>query len=830
MNLRVWGRSRVIDVLLIAALAVAGPIPAFATETHQFDVPTEDAPTAIRDFASQAHVQILVAGENINDKHLHAISGEFSTEQGLRLLLADSGLSPRYVGDRSIALVKASDVNSPLQGDPKEGKKSSSQDFRVAQLAQGTTAQSSSLGSSAVVSHDINGGLTEIVVTAEKRPERLLDTPLAVTAVTSGDIEARGISALEDMQYAVPGLTIAQYGVGQQRLQLDGIASILGGTGLPVVSIYLDEMPLNVVGAYQPDVRLFDMERVEVLHGPQPTLYGDGAMGGTIHYITAAPDLKKFGGYVDGQWGSVKDGSDSYRGVAVLNAPLVDGVLGLRMMAGYERDGGWIRSLPTGQDDVNDHEFKVFRVKVLYRPLDALSVSFLYQHEEGSQEYSDFGMLNRTTAQFASPSTQTIDLGNLVASYDFGSATLLSTTGFFHNVDAINLDITGFFAPLLPIFYPPSLAATVDRAYIATPTDDHVFTEELRLSSNGGQPFNYTAGVYYRHYDANSAVSILTAPELNPPLDEAPSTKTFQDWAAFAELRYTFTDRLEALLGLRHFQERQSIETTSEGLLVVPGTESAEGTFVSNNPRLNISYKISTQGLVYANVAKGFRSGGFNLGLANAPPTYGPETLWTYTLGAKQQWLDHRLDADLSVYYNNWTRMQTTGYSNGTPLNYVTNSGRASGPGVNFALNASPISDLTASVTLGYADMKHDDKSAVTNPGDPVDLVAKWTYSAVLDYHRPLADGVRLISRLDYGYGSGYQITVRNTPSGIFSTPSRAVLDARLGVDLGRYQVYAFGHNLTDNNGQLFPGPLGTNPEAVLPTPRTIGLGGRVSF
>src|SRR6267154_1714891 len=141
MSLRVKGRSRVIDLLLIAALAAAGPIPAFAAETHQFYVPAEDAPTAIRDFASQAHVQILVAGENVREKHLHPVSGEFSTEQGLRILLADSGLSPQYVGDRSIALVVASDADSSPQGNAKEGKKSSSQDFRVAQVDQGATTQ-----------------------------------------------------------------------------------------------------------------------------------------------------------------------------------------------------------------------------------------------------------------------------------------------------------------------------------------------------------------------------------------------------------------------------------------------------------------------------------------------------------------------------------------------------------------------------------------------------------------------------------------------------------------------------------------------------------------
>jgi iron complex outermembrane receptor protein len=121
MSLRVKGRSHVIDVLLTAAIAIAGTIPAFATETHQFDVPAEDAPTAIRDFASQAHVQILVAGENVSEKRLHPVSGEFSTEQGLQLLLADSGLSPQYVGDRSIALIKASDLDPSLQANAKEG-------------------------------------------------------------------------------------------------------------------------------------------------------------------------------------------------------------------------------------------------------------------------------------------------------------------------------------------------------------------------------------------------------------------------------------------------------------------------------------------------------------------------------------------------------------------------------------------------------------------------------------------------------------------------------------------------------------------------------------
>ena len=205
MSLPVRGRSRVIDVVLIAALAAAGTIPAFATETHQFDVPAEDAPTAIRDFASQAHVQILVAGENVREKHLHPVSGELSTEQGLRILLADSGLSPQYVGDRSIALVRASDVTATPEGSAKEGKRSSSGEFRVAQVDQGKTSSAAPVGKPATGSSPA-AGLSEIIVTAQKREERLIDVPISISVLTEEALQERNVVDLSDLAFAVPGL------------------------------------------------------------------------------------------------------------------------------------------------------------------------------------------------------------------------------------------------------------------------------------------------------------------------------------------------------------------------------------------------------------------------------------------------------------------------------------------------------------------------------------------------------------------------------------------------------------------------------------------------
>jgi hypothetical protein len=198
MDFGIKGRPRVIDILLIAALAVAGPIPAFATETHQFDVPAEDAPTAIRDFASQAHVQILVAGENVKEKHLHAVTGEFSTDQGLRLLLADSGLTPQYTGDRSIALVTSANANSMANSDDsqskggRKGEKTLGNSFCLAQMDSGKTSSAASLGgSNSSEDSKLSRPLDEVVVTARKRSESLEDVPMSITVVDAATLAHR---------------------------------------------------------------------------------------------------------------------------------------------------------------------------------------------------------------------------------------------------------------------------------------------------------------------------------------------------------------------------------------------------------------------------------------------------------------------------------------------------------------------------------------------------------------------------------------------------------------------------------------------------------------
>jgi iron complex outermembrane receptor protein len=832
--------------LTLGGLAAAGD--AAAAIRKQTDIPAEGLAPALNALAKDRNFQIVYVTEEIANVRTEGAIGEFTTEEALKKLLTGTGLTYRYLDEKTVTVGSAqmsresggSATKIPSSESPndananQEGKKSSSGSFRVAQVDQGKSSSPSSIGEQSSTSQDNSksapSGLAEIIVTAQKREERLIDVPLAVTAVTGQDIESRGITDLQDMQGAIPGLTIADTGIGLTRLQLDGIAESNGGaSGLPVVAVYLDEMPLNEFGSFQPDVRLLDMQRVEVLHGPQPTLYGDGAMGGTIHYVTASPDLNKFTGYADGWWGSVAGGSDSYRGIAVLNAPIIDGKLGLRIAASYERDGGWIDSIPTGQKDINDHEIATVRAKMLFQPSDGVSVSLLLQHQKADQADQDFGNQDGQTALFPSPSSQTIDLGNLIVTDNLGPVTLLSSTGVLHNVTNSYDDITSYLHPFLAFFYPPAVASTIQQIGLLADRDDRVFTEEMRLSSNSSGPFNYLVGAYYRYYTVDSTGGFPTVPVVQPPLSDTGGSALDRSWATFAEVRYAVTDRFQILGGLRHFEDNQSSTTSNTGLLSPPGPQPPSGTFVSNSPRLNLSYKISTDALIYANAAKGFRSGGTNGAPNNGHPTFGPETLWTYTLGTKEEWFEHRLSTDLSVYYNHWTNMQTVGFQNGSPTEYTGNGGAASGPGVDFSLMVKPLPDLLLSGTVGYSDMHHDTTTTDAHVGDPVDLVAKWTASASVDYRRPITSLSKLISRVDYQYSSGYFLVVRNSAPGIWQTPSRSVLNARIGAQISDFEVYLVGSNLANNHNPLYPA-LGAFIEPVLPTPRTLGIEVKWSF
>ena len=328
--------------------------------------------------------------------------------------------------------------------------------------------------------------------------------------------------------------------------------------------------------------------------------------------------------------------------------------------------------------------------------------------------------------------------------------------------------------------------------------------------------------------------SSVTAPQAAPftilLTDESVRTKTV---ATYAEANYAFTPKLKLTAGLRYFKERLSQDTltTSFGADTV---DVNSATFTTLNPRVNLSYEADRDSMVYANVAKGFRGGGFNLtstGGADStvPPTFKPDNIWTYELGTKQQLFQNRAFLDASIYRSMWSGVQSYGFAPGNPVVIVTNSGHVEGWGADVSLSTRPLVGLTVTGTYSWNNLAFNEATGDKLPGDPVDGAVRKTISASVDYRHSLADGVTGFARIDYQHAGPARLTLRNFNQ-IIQRPGRNLVNLRLGADLDKYEIALFATNLFDQKAPNIIGPFGVFAENLEQRPRTIGVSGRADF
>lgn len=677
--------------------------------------------------------------------------------------------------------------------------------------------------------------LGEIVVTAQKTAQKLQDVPLSVSAITGKEIDRRNVVDLKDMESSVPGLSTVGAGPGTSFVQIRGVSNTLGA---PTVGIYLDEMPVN--GTTQNgtiDVRMLDLQRVEVLRGPQGTLYGEGSMGGTIRYITASPDLERVSGNAEGEVSTVEDGGQGYRANGVLNVPIIKGVLGARFVVAGEKDAGWIDDVLTGKKNVNDANFLTFRGKFLFEPTSGTKITLLALHQEVEQAYQNVGIDGVTSTRVLTTNNERYNLFNGVLNQDLGFANLLVSLGYLADHKKTARDLTPTFLPLLEAAPPFGLGLpTGFISAIGLPSNvvNHVYTSEARLSSKGGTPFNWTAGFYYRDSDTSMRAETETAPgSLGLTLYRADSNLKSKAWAMFGEASYQFTPQLNALVGLRYYHDQRD-QWSNSAALGFPAHDVNSADFHSLNPRFNLRYEFSPISMVYVNVAKGFRSGGFNLtsaggGLFQIPPSFGPDSLWSYEVGTKQQFFGRKLEIQASVYYQDWKNVQSYDLKPGVPVNVVVNSGRVSGWGLDWqgTWHATPNLDLSA--TYGWNNLAYDNDSADKNKGDPVDFAVRESASASLDYHRPIGDNTGFF-RLDYLYAGKSQSSIRNLNNQVQHHPARSTLNARIGMDMSQFEVSLFANNLTNNREPILIAPVGAWVENFEQQPRAIGVNVKAQF
>lgn len=683
----------------------------------------------------------------------------------------------------------------------------------AAMVSQPAMAQTGGAGASP------EGSENEIVVTAQRRSERLIDVPIAITVVTADELDARGAQSLADMQYSVPGLSFVSSGPGTERTQLRGVSQFVGA---PTVGTYLDELSVNPQSSGGGlNIRLYDIERIEVLRGPQPTLYGEGSIGGTIRYITANPDLNRVLVRGEGQVGFVSHGGVNYRGEGAVSVPLINDRLGLRISGVYDRRGGYIDT-PVG-DDQNDSRVYSVRAKLLFRPSDRAEISLLGVHQRDEQDDRAFGFADHTdSSPLPDASRGRSSIVNLVGTFDLGPVTLTSSSGYLGSRGRGDTDLTYFYTTFLGF---PLVTGT--RSFGAFER----LSQELRIASNGSGPFSYLFGAVYTDDDnrLSPAVYDLTTVPTRPAI--AASRVTSRAIAVYGELSYEL-GAANFTVGGRYFRDRRETFAT--------GTSVGRATFETFNPRFNISVDTG-HGQIYANVAKGFRSGGFNDPsiVPPAPASFSPEDFWSYELGARQELLGRTLVVDAAVYYSKWTNIQAV-----TPVGLmpivlgITNSGRASGWGAELSFRARPSRELTVTGTFGYQGLEYTAGIATHAPGDPLDGVPEFTASVSADYRKPVSDRTTVFARADLGFTSGSQITTRNFPAQTVLTgdpavgvmPSRTLLNLRLGADVDRFSIYLYADNLFDDYNGVFAGATILNERPIRPEPRVIGIGGGFRF
>jgi iron complex outermembrane recepter protein len=732
----------------------------------------------------------------------------------------------------------------------------------------------------------------DIIVTARKADERLQDVPISINALTVEDLRERGAVDFRDVLRSIPGVAFS----GAERgLNLYNIRGISTTAASPTVGIYLDDIALTTIytgfsGAYDPV--LFDMERIEVLKGPQGTLYGGSSMGGAIKYVRARPELDAFGVDVAANLGATKGGAASFGGEAVLNVPVIADKLAVRAGMYFSREGGYINNesggtvtnrlasstpaplytpavLPSFSQrdakDTNQRETYAFRFSALYEGDGGLSLlpAVVYQRDKLANPSDVF--LDRspfTTAyRIAQPTTEKAGIYSLTASQKVDSATFTSLTAYFDR----DLDFFRDYSFLTGTFIPP-LYPLIGTNLSASRTK--TFSQEFRLSSNpeSDSKLTWLFGGFYSHQNdriLQTALSIGATPILGSELVFAGDTKTItRQYAVFGEATYSILPQLDLTAGIRAFRVKQSVDSLGDGPVnggptAILGLKSIDKGI---NPKIGISYKVSSENLLFASAAKGFRPGGPNrftidpilckpdldaLGLDRAPATVGSDNLWSYELGSKNQFADGKVTVNGAIFLTKWKKIQQTVALNSCGFQFTGNFGEAEVKGAELELSVSPAKGLTVGGNATYTDatITTEVPGTPAQKGDQIIGTPKWMASAFFEYGFPISDSWDASLRMDYSYQGRIRQQFERTQFVTFSNGvvlpldnpgqfrgSYNLLNAAFTLAHGTIKTRFYVNNLL-NSDALLDNPVALGIITATPLrPRTYGVQVRHSF
>jgi iron complex outermembrane receptor protein len=694
-----------------------------------------------------------------------------------------------------------------------------------------------------------NSSLDEVVVTATRRTSRLLDIPASITALSGENLQRAGADDYRTILAAQPG--VAFFDIGYQR-NMTFIRGVSGGTGSyvnPTTGTYIDDVPVTEIRGQTLDIGTFDIADVEILRGPQGTLYGAGSMGGTIRVTTNQPKLDVFEGLASTGVSDTAHGGVNYHVDGMINLPLNE-ELALRLVVTRKYDDGFIDNIVTGQRNVNTALDDQFRGELLFHSAEGTDIllSGYYQDRSyGGMDAQDLNTPAYTQARYYPESGDSRSkFISLNITQDFGFAKLTSTTSYIDKDAGFVRDVTFVQGPAIAEALGTSLSG---GSGYNTQNNYEAFTEEARLQSKGDSRLTWIAGVFFQNLQPH-LISFFLYPA-DPAYNAAEYYSDHEQYnlrqiAGFGELTYKLTDTLSATVGIRAENVKGTSVDNESGLLI--GTPAVDTIIHSNTTtsvqKYNLSWKPTDNNLLYAQASQGFRPGGptsvpYNecaanlqaLGYSSSPTQYKSDALWSYELGSKTSLFDKKFSINSAIYHIDWSNIQAERTLD-CGFQFIGNVGRAQIDGAELELSAEPIEGLRLGASGAYTGSRvlTAEPDIGADRDDQLPLVSKWTGNVNAQYSFAVPGQSDAFTRADVQYIGSRWNDFQGVGSGaVVDQPAFATLNLRVGLQHGPWETEIYATNVTDSRGIVYAN-RDTFIYNVLVRPRTVGIDINRSF
>jgi iron complex outermembrane recepter protein len=684
--------------LSVAGLSMAADVQ--ASIKKNIGIPAGGLGPALQILSEEQHIHFIFLSEDVDELRTGGASGSLTIEEALNQLLDGTGLTFRYIDRETVSIVPIAAASATRK---QTVERSTDRRTRL-RLAQTDAASPASGQAAAEVSAERSlrqARVEEVIVTAQKREERLQDVPISISVLSGDELDRSTAQGVGEMLSRVPGAVLDNNGGvgGGSQLAMRGVtapSSYVSGSS--PIGYYLDSVPFGLVrSSLVPDANIYDLDRVEVLRGPQGTLYGASAQAGVIRILTKDPDLDRLELKSRALLSHTEYGGENGQADLALNVPIIEGRLAARAVVGYQDLSGWIDK--PDRADANDARQRNARLKLSAQPSENLSLgvsAWISRSENGSLPIASDGQGKFSAVVDVESLTADFDIYGVKVGYEFPAFSVNSATSYidYANTNAFGQNPSG------------------TRDFVTTLLSATTFAQELNFSSASVGPWRWTAGGIYRDGEDEQFQDIhaFAYPAL--------VRYTSESWAIFGELTRELLDgRLELTVGWRYFEDtvgQQHEKNASNDPPPAGLAPDAEDKFTATTPRVILNWHPQDQMTLYVSYAEGFRSGLHqNPVIRRAVPSIPlaePDTLKNYELGAKGNFLDGRIEYDFATYYMDWLDVQLPlGIEvEGIGRSVLVNGASASGMGVDFSVYTRPIGDLEIGANVSWNDLAVD--------------------------------------------------------------------------------------------------------------------------